>query len=384
MQYTFPQYYGKFQCIADKCPDTCCAGWQIAIDGPSLKKYKKTKGIIGNRLHNEIDWKEKIFHQYDGRCAFLNDNNLCDLYLEGGETMFCRTCRTYPRHVEEYEGLKEVSLSLSCPVVAKMIVELKEPVRFVERHGECSQEEDEQFDFLLFSKLEDAREVVFKILQNRNLSIKVRIAMVLALAHDLQLRIDKNAIFETDTLLERYEKETAPERFEQKLKKEIDESQDVDKDRRLRKFFSVFQNLEVLKNDWKLYLKERKNILFSNKNNTVMENIEKIYTDSETVWEQLMVYFVYTYFCGAVYDGRAYTRMKFAALGTLLIRELSKSLWISNKRSSEDLDGIMQDIEEAARRYSREIEHSDYNKNKVFDFLENEHDFGLMNFFEIL
>lgn len=384
MQYIFPHYYGKFQCIADKCPDTCCAGWQIAIDGSSLKKYKKTKGIIGNRLHNEIDWKEKIFRQYDGRCAFLNDNDLCDLYLEGGEKMFCRTCRTYPRHVEEYEGLKEVSLSLSCPVVAKMIVRLKEPVRFVERHRECLQKEDEQFDFLLFSKLEDAREVVFKILQNRSLSIKNRIAMVLALAHDLQLRIDKNAIFETDALLERYEKETAPKCFEQKLKKDIDELTKVDKDRRLKKFFAVFQNLEVLKNDWRPYLKERKNILFSNKNDTATENIEKIYAESETVWEQLMVYFVYTYFCGAVYDGRAYTRMKFAALGTLLIRELSKSLWISNKRSSEDLDGIMQDIEEAARRYSREIEHSDYNKNKVFDFLENEHDFGLISFFEIL
>lgn len=85
MQYTAPHYYRRFTCIAGECPDTCCAGWQIAIDQKSLKAYKKQKGMIGSRLHNEIDWKEEVFRQYDGRCAFLNEENLCDLYLEGGQ-----------------------------------------------------------------------------------------------------------------------------------------------------------------------------------------------------------------------------------------------------------------------------------------------------------
>ena len=37
MQVTFPSYYNAFSCIADACPDTCCAGWQIMIDDRSLK-----------------------------------------------------------------------------------------------------------------------------------------------------------------------------------------------------------------------------------------------------------------------------------------------------------------------------------------------------------
>ena len=85
MQYTAPHYYKKFHCIAGACPDTCCAGWQIQIDPASLKKYRKAKGTLGNRLKNEIDWKESSFRQYDGRCAFLNDEDLCDLYLEVAE-----------------------------------------------------------------------------------------------------------------------------------------------------------------------------------------------------------------------------------------------------------------------------------------------------------
>ena len=90
MQYTVPHYFKQFQCIGGACPDTCCAGWQIQIDPSSLRKYRKKKGPLGTRLRNEIDWKEGVFRRYEGRCAFLNEENLCDLYLEGGgEKAFC-------------------------------------------------------------------------------------------------------------------------------------------------------------------------------------------------------------------------------------------------------------------------------------------------------
>ena len=118
MQYIIPHYYKKFVCIGGECPDTCCAGWQIIIDPASLKKYRQIKGRLGSRLHNEIDWEEGAFRQYEKRCAFLNEENLCDLYIEGnGSGMFCKTCRLYPRHVEEFEGLREISLSLSLSLI---------------------------------------------------------------------------------------------------------------------------------------------------------------------------------------------------------------------------------------------------------------------------
>ena len=109
MQFTFPDYYKEFSCIAGACPDTCCAGWQIVIDDQTLKKYQHFKGPFRNRLHNDIDWKHHVFRQYNRRCAFLNEENLCDIHTEAGPEMFCRTCRNYPRHIEEFEGLREIS-----------------------------------------------------------------------------------------------------------------------------------------------------------------------------------------------------------------------------------------------------------------------------------
>ena len=46
MEFTFPNYYKEFSCIAGSCPDTCCAGWQIVIDNKTLKKYQHFKGLF--------------------------------------------------------------------------------------------------------------------------------------------------------------------------------------------------------------------------------------------------------------------------------------------------------------------------------------------------
>ena len=43
------------------------------------------------------------------------------------------------------------------------------------------------------------------------------------------------------------------------------------------------------------------------------KEFESVFT--EKIMEQLMVYFVFTYFCGAVYDEQAYGKLKFAVAG---------------------------------------------------------------------
>lgn len=130
MLYTIPDYYQNFKCTADECEDTCCAGWQIAIDRKSLVRYGKVSGKFRRRLNRSIRWLEGTFKQGEGgRCAFLNEENLCDLYSALGKESLCRTCRLYPRHIEEFEGVREVTLSISCPEVARILLKKEEPAR---------------------------------------------------------------------------------------------------------------------------------------------------------------------------------------------------------------------------------------------------------------
>lgn len=376
MQYTAPHYYKRFHCTGGSCEDTCCAGWQIAIDESSLKKYRKWQGSFGNRLRNEINWEEKIFHQYHGRCAFLNEENLCDIYVEGKEALFCRTCRLYPRHIEEFEGLREISLSMSCPAAAELILGCREPVHFIRGEKEGELEEDPEFDFLLFTKLMDARDVAFVILQDRTLPIGQRLSMLLALAHDLQERIDKNAVFQIDSVLERYSSEEAKSWFSRRLER-IPDDEEMRKEV-LGNLFVILNHMETLRADWRGYLQDARELILDGyakkdlrRSSAAKPGIE----NWEILTEQLMAYFVYTYFCGAVYDGDAYGRMKFAFAGTVLVREIAYTVGVRRG------EGAFRDFTEAARRYAREIEHSDFNKCKMQEMLHDEKKFGLEKLF---
>ena len=94
MLYTIPDYYHEFTCVAGKCEDTCCAGWQSVVDDASLENYKNETGTFAERLKESVNWEEGTFKQdKDRRCAFLNQSNLCDMYHDQGEERLSRTSK---------------------------------------------------------------------------------------------------------------------------------------------------------------------------------------------------------------------------------------------------------------------------------------------------
>ena len=95
--------------------------------------------------------------------------------------------------------------------------------------------------------------------------------------------------------------------------------------------------------------------------------------------EQLMVYFIYTYFCGAVYDGNPYAKVKLAAVSTLLIQEMAQSVF---KRKKGRLD--FKEFVHLSHRFSREVEHSDVNLNTLEKIFCTEKSFGLEEILRLL
>lgn len=386
MLYTVPHYWKQFRCIAGNCPDTCCAGWSIGIDPISMKRYKHTKGPLGNRLKNSVDWREKTFLQYKKRCSFLNEENLCDLYLEGGERMLCKTCRQYPRHTEEYEGVREISLSLSCPEAARLILGCREPVRFLSR--ETQQEESyEEFDFFLFTKLEDAREKILSVMQDRNRDVFFRMAIVLAMGYKIQMCISKDQLFMLDEDFASFLKGDSIDRFYKKWQSMMPGSRQWFK--LARTFTECLDRLEVLKEDWNVYREERKQLLFGEGDQMFQETWKAFLGDrmkskeSREQWgrwqEQLMVYFLFTYFCGSVYDGKAFSKIKLACYSTIIIDLFACSFWKENGGKMEE-----EDFRQIAVRYSREVEHSDLNLNALDDLFWRNKNFYLRPLLEFL
>lgn len=384
MLYTIPDYYKEFKCTADKCKDTCCAGWQIVVDEKSLAKYKKVCAShllpIGKnadkdtskfawKVFRSIDWNGGTFRQDENkRCAFLDENNLCDMYKNLGEKSLCKTCKLYPRHIEEFEGLREISLSVSCPEVAKILMEKKEPVKFLtyEKEGE---EEFEDFDPFLFSILEDARKEMLKILQNRNLPIRERTLLVLGMAHDMQVRINRQEMFACSEVIEKYTRESALEYVQEFL---TDSMLLAQKRVALNKeLFEKLSELELLREEWNEVLHETEAYLFSNGASgyervcNEFSNWKENHSDVEIHLEQILVYFLFTYFPGAVYDGEVYAKVQMSVYCAWMIENLWMARWLRNRKRLE-----FEEMTELLYRFSREVEHSDENLKQVEKWME--------------
>ena len=378
MQITRPDYYKDFSCIAGACPDTCCAGWQIVIDDKSLKKYKHVKGAFRGRLHNDIDWKEQVFRQYDRRCAFLNDDNLCDIYSGIGKRMLCDTCRKYPRHIEEFEGLREYSLSLSCPEAARILLGCEKKVTFQTAEVPYPDETYDDFDYMLFTALEDTREYFLSVLQNRQIPMKLRMWKILAAASDFQRCVDRNELFKWEEIRERHKASGFGEGFTFKVQKHM--NKDAAPEDLLKKMWqAMVPKMEVLRPGWHEFLKENLQTLYRDTTYSQHQSdFAKAYPDWNVQEEQLLVYWIYTYFCGAVYDDEIFAKVKMAVVCTLLIHELDMGVYLKNGRIF-----CLEDQINICYRFSRELEHSDLNLNAFEDLLAVDKLFSLKNLLRI-
>lgn len=363
MQYFKPVYFDEFSCVAGACPDTCCAGWQIMIDEESLEKYGEVKGSFGSRLRNSIDWMEGCFYQYERRCAVLNEENLCDLYSELGSEALCDTCRLYPRHVEEYEGVREWSLSLSCPIAAKMLLSWQGEVPLIE--WETPEEEDlddfEDFDIMLYTQLVEARKLCFERLWEDNSSIESYMEMCLSLAKEMQLCLEEGEYFRLEEIIEVYREKdwsecTCETAYEDKVA-----------------LFEEIYGLERLREEWNDVLAEVRETLYDKGEahyRLLWQEFAEYISTEKTAGDllrnckkQLLFFFMYTYFCGGVYDDWIYSKMALSIESVRFLQELFLARWMRNGKVLTPADYV-----ELSYRYAREIEHSDLNLNELEEY----------------
>lgn len=386
MEYVYPSYYPEFQCIGGKCPDTCCAGWEIVIDDRSLTAYGKYPGGFGNRLRNSIDFKKKSFRQYDRRCAFLNEENLCDIYSEAGKGMLCRTCRRYPRHIEEYENVREISLSLSCPEAARLILSADRMI-LKRKEREQAPEDYGDFDGLLFSQLLDARQVLFDLIQNREDDINTRMMMIMALSHHLQRHISEGQLFGMEDVYERYLRDDAGARCRASMIRQKNKRKSQTAVHRvmapeeeifgvMAAIFHGLHRLEVLSADWPGIVRHCETELFGKGPAHYSRLRQWRMPDQQK--EQLLNYFIYVYFAGAVYDGKPYIKAKLAVVSVLIIEDMLRVT------AAEKGSVSLEDCIEIAHRYAREVEHSDLNLHRMADMLGHEECFHILSLTAVL
>ena len=379
--------YDDFRCIASACPESCCKLWQIQIDDESLENYK-TLAKNDSRIREAIDRSSNCFKHVkwaneDKVCAFLDHDELCHLQKNYGEDALCDTCRTFPRHTEEFMDVREYSLSVACPHAARLLLTDTNSFTYSVTENNIFDDDDdfEDFDFLLYDRLLDAREDLFKIAKDRSLNIFKRLDKILLYAKEMQCALDEGHLFDDAT----YVKKTGATG----VKPDNDPSNDFESfyeafDHDLEKrCFSLLFRLEELHEGWNERIDAAWKIFF--KADTAEEaglfpSFVKLF---EIQGENLLMLFLYTYFCGSVYDAWIFSK---AALSVFFVKWIYYiSFAMAIREHGDDLKTLhfyetvsvmpikenplyekcLDILIQVSYQYAREVEHSDINLNMI-------------------
>ncbi len=315
MNTLVPNYYGEFKCIADKCKNNCCIGWEIDIDADMFEKYKNLKGDMGDRLRNSIDetGEPHFILQKDDRCPFLNEQGLCDIIINLGEDSLCNVCKDHPRFRNFYTDFTELGLGMCCEEAARVILNFKEPFSVVRGDSPFLLTDEEQ-------TVLTCRRQCFDMLQDRD---KTFYDVICRLAQDVGLNLNALSL---DSLC------------------------------------SVYLSLERLDDGWTDLLSGLTGFDFK------ME----IFRDCNfrIPFEQLACYFLYRHLPHAIGCTDCIREIKFAVVSCYIIGALCESCLKHNGSVNVDK------MSDFARMYSAEVEYSDENMNEIFDVLDGDVVYG--------
>lgn len=312
-------FFDQFRCIADQCPDSCCKEWDVLVDEESAIRYRTLPGQLGDRLRQVL--KDEDGQTYmtiqEGRCPMWRTDSLCWIQTELGHDALCKTCRDFPRLTHDYGDFVEYTLELSCPEVARILLNNPHypPVVTHVTGGEKPEYDEDAMEILLRS-----REQMYAILSTQQ-PIGEALALGLLFAYHTQAELDglDTNLFDPDAALE-----TA-----QAMSKSCD----------MNRILKFYKGLDILTDLWRTRLN----------------------TPSPAQWSeplrQLAVYGVERYWLQAVSDYDLAGRVKMVVLSCLLVKILGGSPI------------------ETAQLYSKEIENSAGNIDAILDAAYENPDF---------
>lgn len=196
MKYVFTDFYLDFECIGGTCMDTCCAGWNVFIDDATYQLYSELpepkKSWICNQIIEDERGKVVVMRE-NGRCPFLNNDDLCEIYIRVSPDAMSNVCKSYPRKILQYYDVILSTVSVSCPEVARVLLAKKDPIAFEYVEDELKGS-IEHADWSLYNELINGLVLTTDIIQNRLIDFWKRVYVVIKLVNTMQTHIECNGI----------------------------------------------------------------------------------------------------------------------------------------------------------------------------------------------
>ena len=195
-----PVYINNFQCDGKSCGSRCCKGWRVVVDDDTYTKYDKLinesdRQEIMLQLERMSDEKYLVKMKDNLECPFLDEDYLCKIQKKHGENYLTAICHSYPRVNYRLDYVLEQSLTLTCPIAARLILLPAESMEFEEIEIDEPRGIFDWTDKIQMSPEESVKiqATAISILQDRNLSLNGRLLkLCLLLNDDDNLNIERN------------------------------------------------------------------------------------------------------------------------------------------------------------------------------------------------
>lgn len=206
-----PKYIKEFKCVGGTCKDSCCIGWDVDIDKVTFRQYykvqdKEMKKMFQKNVHNnencyseDVDYG-KVKLKKGKRCPFLDEKNYCIIYSRIGEEYLSNVCTCFPRITNKIDEFYEMSLDVSCPEAARLILLKEEGIEFEQleetlgKHiisGEINTK-SKQANNLSMKYFKEIRDLSIKIMQNRKYDLSERLYILGDFLEKLEEELDYN------------------------------------------------------------------------------------------------------------------------------------------------------------------------------------------------
>ena len=351
MQNAYPDYYPLFHCIADRCRHNCCIGWEIDVDEQTLAYYKSLGTPFSERVCAAVapaDEGESAHFILDERerCPFLNERNLCEVYLNLGEEHMAQICTDHPRYYEWFAGGREDGVGLCCEAAAELILQKRGYPQW-DVTGEADEAPDE-LEQALFAM----RDRLFAIVKPETpLSFDEKLDRLHLACCAMQSEYD-DLLFpvegEDEYAVE--DGEDAPFRWSKMFWSEAC----------LKALAERLAALEINKDSWRTLLGEvhaRIPELLARRADFLAYYKDKLYE-----YDELLEYFLYRHFMKTLADDVLIEKVQFALIGASFIQLLDIYRWLT--------DGELTHWEQICicKAYSREIEYNEDNTEQLAAF----------------
>lgn len=115
------QAVARFSCLGDRCPDTCCKGWDMQVMENTLTKYRH---LAPELLPSVVEVQGSPIMKRDPAtdCCVKLEQGLCSIHRDYGADMLGDACRFFPRITRSLGELVVMSAALSCPESARLML----------------------------------------------------------------------------------------------------------------------------------------------------------------------------------------------------------------------------------------------------------------------